>query len=615
MKRPHLAPLPLALLVTACTGVLATPKTDADAQKSDDISAPTVPEAEALVTRYNADGAALALEGAKAAWVQQTHITPDTTYLAGKAQERWLTWRGGIIEDAKRFKDLELTGDTARAIQLIKTSVTMPAPRDPDKVAKLAAISTELDSMYGTGKYCKGEDCRDLEALMKVMAKSRNYDELLDAWTGWRTVAPPMRAKYTELVGLMNEGSTELGFADTGVLWKSGYDMSADAFAAEVERLWQQVEPLYEQLHCYVRGKLAKTYGEDKVSLTGPIPAHLLGNMWAQEWNNIYELVKPHPFGASTADIDAALTSKGYDAMKMVKSAEEFYTSLGLVGLPESFYERSLFTKPADREVVCHASAWDIDPPNEDLRIKMCIDPTEEDLVTIYHELGHIYYYIYYRNLPFVFQSGAHDGFHEAIGDALTLSMTPGYYEKVGLARAAQSSEQAVINHQMKMALEKIAFLPFGKMIDQWRWEVFSGKIPPGQYNAAWWKLRQQYQGIAPPVARTEENFDPGAKYHIPANTPYTRYFLARILQFQFHKAMCDAAGHQGPLHECSIYGSKAAGSKLSAMLAMGQKEPWPNALEKLTGSRQMDASAIIDYFAPLMAWLKTENEGKTCGW
>jgi peptidyl-dipeptidase A len=185
----------------------------------------------------------------------------------------------------------------------------------------------------------------------------------------------------------------------------------------------------------------------------------------------------------------------------------------------------------------------------------------------------------------------------------------------VSLLGEYTEDEHALINYQMKEALDKIAFLPFGKLIDQWRWDVFAGKISPEQYNQSWWDLRTEFQGVAAPVARSEADFDPGAKYHIPANTPYTRYFLARILQFQFHKAMCDAAGFKGPLHQCSIYGSKQAGEKLSSMLALGQSKPWPEALEALTGTREMDATAIIEYFKPLMNWLEAENQGKTCGW
>lgn len=575
----------------------------------------TVEEARAFVDRYNEEAERVALELGKAAWVQSTYITGDTQWLNAKAQERFINFQNAGIEESKRFNDLSLEGELGRAIQIIKLGVTMPAPRDAAKVAELTKLSTGLEATYGQGKHCRDGKCRDLQDLMKVMAQSRDEAELRDAWVGWRTISPPMRDDYTRFAALMNEGAKELGFADTGDLWKSGYDMSASEFEAEAERLWNQVKPLYEQLHCYVRGRLSKRYGAGTVPEDGLIPAHLLGNMWAQEWNNIYDLVRPFP-AQGKVDIDKALVAQKYDAEKMVRSAESFYTSLGLRPLPDTFWKRSMFVKPEDREVVCHASAWDIQLADDDVRIKMCIEQTQEDLVVIYHELGHIYYYLYYKDQPFLFQSGAHDGFHEAIGDALTLSMTPSFYEKIGLATGPrQKNERALINEQMKMALEKIAFLPFGKLIDQWRWDVFSGKVKPSEYNAAWWRLRKQYQGIAPPVPRDESHFDPGAKYHIPANTPYTRYFLARILQFQFHQAMCQAAGFEGPLHECSIHGSEAAGKKLAATLSMGRSRPWADALEAMTGKRQMDGSAIIDYFAPLMAWLEKENQGKTCGW
>jgi peptidyl-dipeptidase A len=273
-----------------------------------------------------------------------------------------------------------------------------------------------------------------------------------------------------------------------------------------------------------------------------------------------------------------------------------------------------MFTKPQDRDVVCHASAWGLDGGN-DLRIKMCINQTYDDLRVIYHELGHNYYQGAYKDQPPLFQGAAHSGFHEAIGDTVELSMTPGYLEEVGLIASAEESEQAVINRQMQMALDKIAFLPFGKLIDEWRWGVFSGAITPDNYNQAWWALREQYQGIAPPVERTEADFDPGAKYHIPANVSYTRYFLARILQFQFQRSLCEIAGHDGDLAACSVYGSKEAGDRFYAMMESGQSEPWQDALEKLTGTREMDASAIIDYFAPLMGYLEEQNAGRSCGW
>jgi peptidyl-dipeptidase A len=335
--------------------------------------------------------------------------------------------------------------------------------------------------------------------------------------------------------------------------------------------------------------------------------------MWAQEWAPLYDLLEPYP-GVSDLDVDSTLKTKNYSPQEMVRSAENFYVSLGMPRLPDTFWERSQFTKPQDREVVCHASAWGLDGGN-DLRIKMCINQTYDELRVIYHELGHNYYQGAYKNQPPVFQGGAHGGFHEAIGDTVVLSMTPGYLAEVGLVGETEKNQQAVINRQMQMALDSIAFLPFGKLIDEWRWAVFAGEVAPADYNKSWWEMRTRYQGIAPPGERTEANFDPGAKYHVPGNVSYTRYFLARILQFQFHRALCELGGHEGDLHACSIFGDKEAGAKFYAMLEAGQSEPWQDTLEKLTGTREMDASAIIDYFAPLMAYLEEQNEGRTCGW
>ena len=398
-----------------------------------------------------------------------------------------------------------------------------------------------------------------------------------------------------------------------GALWRSGYDMTATDFEADVERLWSEVKPLYDDLHCFTRKKLRAKYGKDKINDKAPIPAHLLGNMWAQEWENIYDLLEPYP-GQASLDVDRKLKEKKYEPQKMVKLGESFFTSLGLDPLPKSFWERSLFTRPKDREVVCHASAWDVSW-NDDLRIKMCIEPTEEDLITIHHELGHDFYFHYYYKLPILFQQGANDGFHEGIGDTLALSVTPTYLKSLGLLDTIPQGDKGRINFQMKQALDKVAFLPFGLVIDKWRWDVLSGKTPKGKYNEAWWALRTKYQGISPPTTRTESDFDPGAKYHVPGSVPYVRYFLARIYQFQFHRALCKASGYKGPLDGCSIYGNKEAGAKLRAMLELGASKPWPEALATLSGERKADASAMLEYFEPLREWLKEQNKGEQCGW
>jgi len=576
---------------------------------------PQVADAKAFVDRADGELRALIVASSKAEWDKNTNITDETEKAAAAANEKLMEYMAGAIKTATTFTDPGIDPETQRKLHLLKISSSPPpAPGDPEKRKRLAELGAKMEGIYGKGKVCEGKRCRDLGALEDVIAKSRKYNELLAAWEGWHAVAKELRPLYQEFVGLANEGAKEIGYADVGELWRSGYDMSPAAFEQETERLWGQVRPLYEQLHCYVRAKLGEKYGKDKVPETGLIPAHLLGNMWAQEWPNIYPLVEPFP-GAASLDVTGALVKAKYDEIKMVKLGESFFTSLGLDPLPPTFWERSMFQKPKDREVVCHASAWDVEM-NDDLRIKMCIKINQEDLVTVHHELGHNYYYHYYYKLPVLYQNGAHDGFHEAIGDAIALSITPAYLLRLGLIKEVPKDEKGLINLQMQDALEKIAFLPFGKLIDQWRWDVFSGKTTPEQYNAAWWELRKRYQGLAPPSERADpEFFDPGAKYHIPANVPYTRYFLARILQFQFHKALCAAAGHTGPLHECSIYGNAAAGDKLKAVLAMGSSKPWPEAMAAITGGREMDAGAMIEYFRPLLTWLEEQNKGRTCGW
>ncbi len=576
------------------------------------VSAETADE---FVARMNRQFADQSLEWNAAGWVQATYITQDTLLLNARSTERWLTLFGETVQQARAFDGQTMAPSTQRAFDLLKLSVSAPAPDDPQKRAELANLLAGMEAKYGSAKYCPQgpESCRDEVQLKTVLENSRDYDELLDAWKGWHDAARALRPDYERYVTLANEGSRTLGFRDLGAMWRSGYDMPSEEFSREAARLYSQVEPFYKQLQCFARSRLAKKYGADKVPPGKPIPAHLLGNMWAQQWDAVYDLLEPYP-GVSDMDVDAALVKQDYDAVKMTKSAEAFYKSIGFPALPETFWERSMLTQPRDRKVQCHASAWHMDG-KEDVRIKMCIRPTYEELRTIYHELGHVYYYLWYKDQPFIFQNGAHDGFHEAVGDTVTLSMTPEYLARIGLVPEGKTSREAVINRQMKMALEKIAFLPFGKVIDEWRWRVFSGEVTPANYNSTWWALREKYQGIAPPVARTEADFDPGAKYHVPGNVPYTRYFLSFIIQFQFQKALCEAAGYQGPLADCSIYGNEVAGKKFGAMLAKGASQPWQDTFYELTGTRQMDASAILEYFAPLRGWLAEQNKGQQCGW
>jgi peptidyl-dipeptidase A len=615
MMRNLAAALFSALLFTAA----CTARQDRPADPAVPASAPTPVEAAAFIESVDQNLHELYSVASRAGWVKETYITDDTEAMASAADERAMEYVARAIKDATRFDGMAgLDPDVARQLTLLKVSTSLPAPKDAEKRAELARLSSRLVGLYGKGEWCPegaapgSEACQDLEDLSRVIGESRDPAVLLAAWERWRTISPPMKPMYERFVELGNEGAREIGFDNLGVLWRSRYDMPPEEFEAMTDRLWEQVRPLYERLHCYVRKELSTQY-PGAVQASGTLPAHVLGNMWAQSWANIYPLVEPYP-GHGNLDVTAVLEQQKVGAEPMVRMGESFFTSLGLEPLPATFWERSMFTKPADRDVVCHASAWDITYAG-DVRIKMCIRPTEEDLITIHHELGHIYYFLEYKDRPILYQDGANDGFHEAIGDAVALSVTPSYLEQRGVLTGVKEDERAVLNVQMRDALEKIAFLPFGKLIDQWRWDVFSGRVAPEQYNEAWWALRQRYQGVHAPTERGADAFDPGAKFHIPANVPYMRYFLAHILQFQFHRSLCQAAGHKGPLHTCSIFDNKEAGVRLQRMLAMGASRPWPDALEAVTGQREMDASALVDYFAPLSAWLEEKVAGEQCGW
>jgi peptidyl-dipeptidase A len=581
---------------------------------------PTVEEARAFIEQTETQLRALWSQRERLGFVRNTNITHDTELMAAQADEQVMELESRKIKEASRFDSVTLPPELRRKFDNLKNAQTLAAPPDPAERGELAKISSEMEGHYGKAQYCPPKQqtagqppkCYKLEELERMLKSGKTYEEQLDAWQGWHEQAKALRAPYSRYVALANKGAKAQGYADTGALWRAKYDMPPDAFAADVERLWGQVEPLYKQLHCYARMKLHEKYGA-KVPDSGPIPAHLLGNMWAQQWGNLYPLLAPAGKGRSL-DIATALKNKKTTPQGLVKYGESFFTSLGLDPLPDSFWQRSMFVRPRDRDVVCHASAWDLTYKG-DLRLKMCIELDEENFRTVHHELGHIYYYWYYRDLPALFQSGANDGFHEGIGDSIALSITPAYLKKIGLIDQVSESPADDVAFLLRDALDRVAFLPFGKLIDQWRWDVFSEKVKPEDYNKAWWELRTRYQGVAAPTARGEEFFDPGAKYHIPSGTPYMRYFLAHILQYQFHRAMCQAAGHQGPLYKCSVYGNRAAGDRLKAMLQMGASKPWQEALRAVSGSDQIDAGALLEYYQPLSTWLAEQTKSQKCGW
>ena len=590
----------------------------ADARAAADAIPAAVPATAQAATAFVAEAearlAALSEEAARIQWTRATNITYDTMWLESRINAEYTELQVELANGAARFNDVQVPADVRRKLNLLRLGIVLPAPNRPGAATELADITTRLDSTYATGKFdFKGREIT-LDDATLLMAESRDPAETKALYEGWRTISPGMADDYARMVEIANEGSRELGFADTGAMWRAGYDMEPDAFAAETDRLWEQVKPFYENLHCYVRSRLNAKYGDEVQPDSGPIRADLLGNMWSQQWGNIYDVVAPTSGGESSYDLTQLLTGADYDAEKMVRTGEGFYVSMGLDPLPQTFWERSQITRPRDREVVCHASAWNLDNA-EDIRIKMCTQVNGDDFYTVHHELGHNYYQRAYKDQPFLFKNGANDGFHEAIGDFIGLSaLTPTYLNQIDLLDRVPG-EAEDIPFLLKMALDKIAFLPFGLMVDRWRWGVFDGDTTPAEYNAAWTGNMLRYQGLVPPGPRPADAFDPGAKYHIPGNTPYTRYFLAHIYQFQFHQAACAQAGWTGPLHRCSVYGDKEVGERFNAMMEMGQSRPWPEAMQAFTGQRENDASAIAAYFAPLNVWLTEQNRGKSCGW
>ncbi|GAA4812315.1 M2 family metallopeptidase [Sphingosinicella ginsenosidimutans] len=599
-----------------CTAALAQ-SGSAVAQAPHEAAALTAADADAFVARAERELAEFSLINNRAQWVNATYITDDTNALAAYFGTIDTEMRVRLAGEAARYANVSgLSADTRRKLGLLRNGLVLAAPTTAGAAAELNRISTDLASQYGRGHATMNGETIDGNETEARMGTVRDPTQLREMWTSWNdNVGSPMRGEYQRLVEIANQGARELGYPDTGAMWRSKYDMSPEEFQQLTERLWQQVRPLYEELHCYVRAGLNRRYGDQVQPATGPIRADLLGNLWAQEWGNIYDVVAPPNSGPPAYDLTQLLENAHYTPQRIVQTAEGFFTSLGFDPLPQTFWERSQITQPRDRNVICHASAWDIDN-RTDVRLKMCTRVNADDFVTAHHELGHNFYQRAYMNQPFLYEDSANDGIHEAIGDTIALSVTPEYLHEIGLLQANQMpTPEQDRNLLLRQALDKIAFLPFGLMIDRYRWGIFSGQIPANQYQAAWDRMRLQYQGIVPPSPRTEQNFDAGAKYHVPASVPYTRYFLARILQFQFFKAACDIAGWHGPLHRCSFYGNREVGRRLNQMLELGLSRPWPEAIQTFTGTREISAQPMMDYFQPLMGWLREQNRGRQCGW
>jgi len=519
----------------------------------------------------------------RADWIRATNITLDTDWLSERLEADRTALTVSLAKEAGQFDGKVRDPVVARKLVILKRLALLPPPSDPGAAMELAEVSGRLSTRFATGSFTLDGKRYTLKDAELALARTRDPQESAAIWEGWRSITPPMREDYARMVSLANAGAQELGFKDLGAMWRAEYDISPDAFAHQIEALWAQIAPLYHELHCYARQRLNARFGDTVQPASGAIRADLTGNMWGQNWSAIWDVLAPGDWVAGF-DLDHALQTHGYDARKMVRAAEGFYTSLGLQPLPATFWERSQFTRPEGREVDCNSSAWTVDQ-HDDVRVKLCLRGTGSEWTVVHHELGHDYYNLAYQGQPFLFREGANNGFHEGIGDFIALSaMTPAYLQRLGLETADLPAEKADLPFLLHQALDRIPLLAFALAMDEWRWGVFAGKIRPADYNRSWWSLVERYQGLRPPHPRPGDAFDVAAKYHITDNVPYMSYFMATVYLYQFQRAACRIAYTPGPLHRCSIYGNKKVGAKLEKMLASGRSLPTDQTLALFTG-------------------------------
>lgn len=575
-----------------------------------------------FLTDYNSTAEMVFFETYTASWDYVTNLTDCHQKKEVEASLKTAAFSKRSAMRAREFDDVieSFPEDVQRLLGFI--SDIGVAALDNDTVQEYNEILGEMNKIYSSTPVCRPDDpsdCLHLEpGLGQIMATSTDWDELVWAWKGFRdAVGIPNKPLFARYVDIANQGARANGYGDLGDSWRSAY---SEDLEDQVYELYNTILPLYKQLHAYVRRKLNGVHGSEHVPLIGHIPANVLGDMWGRFWTNIYPHVVPYP-DLPNIDVSDEMVRQNYTVDRMARMADEFFSSMGLFPANDAFWENSMLERPDDgRDVVCHASAWDF-YNRVDFRIKMCTEINMEYFLTLHHELGHIQYDMNYKHQPVSFRDGANIAFQEAIGEVMSQSVaTPKHLKEVGLFDGEDDPievEKTDINFLLKMALPTIGTLPFSLALEQWRWDVFSGKTNVNAGTERWWQLKNDLIGVKAPVERTEEDFEAGAMYHIIVTYPFIGYYIRTIIQFQFYQSLCQAANHTGPLHKCDFYRSTEAGEKLAAMLSMGRSKPWPEAMEALTGQREMKADAILEYFQPLMEWLEKTNEenGDVIGW
>ncbi|XP_045110504.1 angiotensin-converting enzyme-like isoform X5 [Portunus trituberculatus] len=558
-------------------------------------------EAVQLLGDYHKEAGHVLNEYAKALWDYATNITLHNTERKKEASARTRQFKDKWSKRSRNLADLDLTNDTRR---MIKKAFQIQLNEEDGR--NLSQVLSNMSTIYSTAQVClHGKGCVGLDPdLTNLMANSRNYSELLEIWKGWReSVSREIKPYYLQYLDLMNKMARLNNFSDAGEMWRDKYE--TPAFEAAMEDLYKEVRPLYLLIHAYVRRRLRQHYPQ--IEPRGALPACVLGDMWGRFWRNISPLVTPYP-DLTQLDVTSELVRLNHTPHTMFRMGGEFFTSMGLKPLPNTFWTRSMLVKPEGREVVCHPTAWDF-YDGKDFRIKMCTQVNMEDLQTIHHELGHVQYFMEYAHLPLTYRNGANGGFHEAIGELVGMVVeTPQYLTKIGLLPHRPAGPEMEVNQLMWAALQTVTTLPFHLVRDVWRWRVWRGDVEEAKYNEDFWRLMLEYAGVKPPVPRTDKDLDPPALFHVANNYDMIRYFTRTILQFQILEGLCRAAGHQGPLHTCDLHGSEKAGRLLASGLALGSSKPWPEVLKVLTGSSTMSTKPLREFFAPLEHWIRTEG-------
>lgn len=570
----------------------------------------TQADAQAYLDSYAAEFQRLYYASAQAEWESNTRIVAGDssnavrTKAANEAYARFV----GSVANIERIRGFLTQKDRLTTIQVRQFEAMLYAAANqpqtvPDVVRRrIAAETQQTETLYGYTFMVDGKAVTPNQ-IDSTLRSSKDIADRRAYWEASKAVGPTLKPGIMNLRDLRNQTVQALGYPDFFTYQVSDYSMTTDEMLQMTDNLLRQIRPLYRELHTWARYELAKRYA---VPVPEQLPAHWLSNRWGQNWS---DLVSPSD-GPSPDD-----AFKGKTAEWVVRSSEDFYKSLGFSALPTSFYEKSsLYPLPADASYKknTHASAWHLDLEN-DLRSLMSVEPNAYWWETSHHELGHIYYYVSYTRpeIPLVLRSGANRAYHEAIGSLIGLASTQRPF-LVGRGLVTASAGGDGRTQLLREALNYIVFMPWSAgVMTRFEHELYARNLPADQWNARWWELARRYQGIVPPTARGEQFADGLTKTHINDDPgQYYDYALSFALLFQMHNHIAKNILNQDP-RNTNYYGNTGVGDFLRTLMAPGASRPWRDVLRETTG-QELNANAMMEYFAPLYGWLQEQNRGRT---